>query len=56
MDEIIAGIPSYPARLTIEQQGLFSLGYYHQRAADRAEAKLRREAKIETEVRVETTD
>jgi len=38
LQEILAGLPegkggpAYPTMLTLEQQGLFSLGYYHQRA------------------------
>ncbi len=39
IDEIALGIPTFPAVLTLEQQGLFALGYYHQRAADRAGAR-----------------
>ena len=38
LDEIMAGIPSFPATLTLEEQGMFALGYYHQRADDRAKA------------------
>jgi len=47
MEDIIAGIRAFPTTLTLEEQGLFSLGYYHQRAHDRAqaeEAKATREA------------
>lgn len=39
LEEIMACLPvslAFPKTLTLEQQGLFSLGYYHQRAADRA--------------------
>jgi hypothetical protein len=25
------GLPSFPATLSLEEQGLFALGYYHQR-------------------------
>jgi CRISPR-associated protein Csd1 len=39
MEEIIDGIDAFPSTLTLEEQGLFSLGYYHQRAHDRAQAK-----------------
>lgn len=41
--EIMAGIPTFPAVLTLEEQGLFALGYYHQRADDRAKATDARE-------------
>jgi CRISPR-associated protein Csd1 len=40
----------FPSTLTLQDQGLFSLGYYHQRAADRAGAiaagRARREAGV----------
>jgi CRISPR-associated protein Csd1 len=47
MEEILGGLglqkvgalyTGFPATLTLQQQGLFSLGYYHQRAFDRAQA------------------
>jgi CRISPR-associated protein Csd1 len=38
LEEIQAGVQSFPRTLTLEQQGLFGLGYYHQRAQDRADA------------------
>jgi CRISPR-associated protein Csd1 len=38
LEEVLANLPKYPKTLTLEQQGLFGLGYYHQRAADRAAA------------------
>lgn len=46
IEEICARILTFPKTLTLEGQGLFSLGYYHQRAHDRAaaaEARARRE-------------
>lgn len=45
MEEVTSGLDSFPRTLTLEQQGLFSLGYYHQRAHDRAEAKAASERK-----------
>jgi CRISPR-associated protein Csd1 len=47
LEEILAGLPvnqAFPKTLTLEQQGLFSLGYYHQRAADRAAAITRKQS------------
>ena len=38
-EEIVASIPAFPATLPLVEQGLFSLGYYHQRAHDRAESR-----------------
>ena len=45
MEEVTTGLDSFPRTLTLEEQGLFSLGYYHQRAHDRAEAKAASERK-----------
>lgn len=39
LDAILIDLQTFPAVLTLEQQGLFALGYYHQRAKDRAEAQ-----------------
>jgi CRISPR-associated protein Csd1 len=33
IEEVVAGINSFPANLNLEEQGLFVLGYYHQRQA-----------------------
>jgi CRISPR-associated protein Csd1 len=38
MEAVTAGLDGFPRTLTLEEQGLFSLGYYHQRAQQRAEA------------------
>jgi CRISPR-associated protein Csd1 len=35
LEEIQSGLTSFPKVLTLEQQGLFALGYYHQRVSDR---------------------
>jgi len=43
IEKIVAGLDGFPHVLTLEEQGLFSLGYYHQRAHDRASAKAYRE-------------
>jgi len=39
LEEVQAHIVKFPTVLTLEDQGLFALGYYHQRAADRAQAR-----------------
>jgi CRISPR-associated protein Csd1 len=39
MEEVLSGIAVFPATLTVKRQALFALGYYHQRAFDRAQAK-----------------
>ncbi|MDI3338969.1 MAG: type I-C CRISPR-associated protein Cas8c/Csd1 [Sphaerobacter sp.] len=39
LEEIMRGLPTFPRTLTIDEQGLFVLGYYHQRADD-ARARL----------------
>lgn len=38
LEEVQTGLPAFPKTLTLEEQGLFGLGYYHQRASDRAAA------------------
>jgi CRISPR-associated protein Csd1 len=47
--EIKAGIGDFPKTLTMRSQGLFALGYWHQRARDLAEAKAAREAQSNRE-------
>jgi CRISPR-associated protein Csd1 len=44
LEEIQAGLSTFPKTLTLEEQGFFCLGYYHQRAADRAGARAYRQA------------
>lgn len=39
LEEIQAALSSYPRTLNLEEQALFALGYYHQRAHDRAQAR-----------------
>lgn len=53
MEDIMGGIAGFPATLTLEEQGLFSLGYYHQRAHDRAQAKT---AKAERDAQAAETE
>lgn len=45
LEEIAAPLPSFPTTLTLEEQGLFALGFYHQRAAHRAAARAGAEKK-----------
>jgi len=33
IEEILAGLNDFPSHLNLEEQGLFMLGYYHQRQA-----------------------
>lgn len=40
LTELLAGIEEFPATLNLNQQGMFALGFYHQKAAETA----RREA------------
>jgi CRISPR-associated protein Csd1 len=40
------GLTRFPLVLTLPEQGLFALGYYHQRADDRAAARASRELKM----------
>ena len=45
LEEVIARIGGWPATLTLQEQALFSLGYYHQRAHDRSQLISRRNAR-----------
>lgn len=45
LEEIMAPLPAFPRTLDLKQQGLFALGYYHQRADDRAQARAGKAAK-----------
>jgi len=38
LEEVLSGLEGFPKTLALEDQAIFSLGYYHQRAADRAAA------------------
>mgnify|MGYP001791557995 CR=1 FL=1 len=44
LEDVTADLPTFPKTLGLQQQGLFGLGYYHQRASDRAAAKAKSEA------------
>jgi CRISPR-associated protein Csd1 len=39
IEEIISKIGTFPVALSLEQQGIFALGFHHQRAHDRAAAR-----------------
>jgi CRISPR-associated protein Csd1 len=39
LQEVLSKLTHFPAVLSLEEQGLFALGYYHQRAADAAERR-----------------
>ncbi len=57
MDEVMSGLNAFPNTLNPEQQGMFALGYYHQRSHDRDQSLLwnrtgqrrERDARIGTE-------
>jgi CRISPR-associated protein Csd1 len=49
LQEIQSGLQRYPATLTLLEQGMFALGYYHQRAADRIAARRRKGNTDDTE-------
>lgn len=44
LEDVLNGLASFPHTLSLQDQALFSLGYYHQRAQDRAEAIARKVA------------
>jgi CRISPR-associated protein Csd1 len=41
-----SNVAKLPATLTVKQQGIFALGFYHQRAYNRAEAKAAKDSKV----------
>jgi len=45
LEDILSGLQSFPRTLSLDEQALFALGYYHQRAHQRASALERAEAK-----------
>ena len=45
LEDVIAHIAEWPATLTLQEQALFSLGYYHQQANNRAQAIAARNAR-----------
>jgi CRISPR-associated protein Csd1 len=45
MEEIMANLDIFPNTLTPRQQAVFALGYYHQRAQDRAQRNAAVEAR-----------
>lgn len=45
LEEVMSGIESFLPTLTLEQQGRFALGFYHQRAYDRAQMQAAAERK-----------
>ncbi len=50
MEEIMADLPAFPKTLSLQEQGLFSLGYYHQRAFDREQARSKKEEALKEAV------
>ena len=47
LEDVISGLDGFPATLTLSDQGLFAMGFYHQRAHDRSarnEAAIARKA------------
>jgi len=48
LESITEPLMAFPKTLTLEQQALFALGFYHQRAADRRAAKERKEERART--------
>ncbi len=53
LEDVCSQIGDWPATLALKDQALFSLGYYHQRAQDRAEALSRRAARAGQDTQTE---
>ena len=45
LEEVLLRLPNFPRTLTLQDQALFALGYYHQRAHDHAQAAAHANAK-----------
>lgn len=56
LEAIVAPLTAFPKTLTLEQQGLFALGFYHQRASDRRSTRERKEARETAKAGAPTTD
>ncbi len=59
LEDVQSGLSGFPRILTLEEQGLFALGYYHQRAHDRAQAReaaARKRAGAPAETEIEITE
>lgn len=54
--DVMDGLEAFPKTLTLPQQAMFALGFYHQRAADRRAARERSDAKRQDEENDETHD
>ena len=54
--EVCGQIDGFPKTLSLERQALFSLGYYHQKAHDRAQAISHRAARDAGHTKPETTE
>ena len=48
LEEIMSGLQAFPRTLSLDEQALFVLGYYHQRAHDRAAMRAARDKRDET--------
>lgn len=44
LEEVLIQLPNFPRTLTLQEQALFALGYYHQRAHDHAQATAKKNA------------
>lgn len=45
LEQVTTGLKEFPPTLTLQQQGLFALGFYHQRGEDRRQARERAAAR-----------
>lgn len=54
LEQILAAVSAFPNTLTVQDQALFSLGYYHQRADDRAARQARSAAKRAAQLPLES--
>ena len=48
IEEIMSGIEVFPPHLTLEEQGMFAIGYYHQRIARNSDEKIENTSSAES--------
>jgi CRISPR-associated protein Csd1 len=56
IENVLAVLPTFPPVLTVKQQALFALGYYHQRAFNRTQAQAAMQRRTDINNSLETYD
>ncbi|WP_448534630.1 type I-C CRISPR-associated protein Cas8c/Csd1 [Parathermosynechococcus lividus] len=56
LEEVVSQLMTFPKTLNLQQQGLFSLGYYHQRAEHRRQAQAAKASQDDSEASLPMAD